>query len=75
MTEMIHKLKGDIKKCMLRKFGREIDLDELEESVLQKLVAKLPYSTNDIKKAYERRILEMQVVMNCTAYLILTTAL
>lgn len=67
MTEMIHKLKADIKEGMRRKFGREIDLDELEESVLRRLVAEMKYSTKDIKKAYERRRLEMQVVINCTA--------
>jgi hypothetical protein len=67
MTEMIHKLKEDITECMLRKFGREIDLDELEESVLQRLVAEMKYSTKDIKKTYESRILEMQVIINCRA--------
>jgi hypothetical protein len=67
MTKIIHKLKDDIRECMLRKFGQEIDLDELEESILQRLVAKIKYSTKDIKKAYERRILEMQVVINCIA--------
>jgi hypothetical protein len=67
MIEMIHKLKEDIRQCMLRKFGQEIDLDELEESILQTLAAKIKYSTKDIRKAYERRILEMQVLMNCIA--------
>jgi predicted chitinase len=67
MAEMIHKLKEDITECMLRKFGREIDLNELEESILRRLVAEMKYSTKDIKKAYERRILEMQVAMNCSA--------
>jgi predicted chitinase len=67
MTEMIHKLKEGITECMLRKFGREFDLDELEESILRRLVAEMKYSTKDIKKAYERRILEMQVAMNCSA--------
>jgi hypothetical protein len=71
MTEMIHKLKEDITECMLRKFSGEIDLDELEEAILRRLVAQIKSSTKDIKKAYERRILEMQVVMSCRAQSIL----
>jgi hypothetical protein len=63
MVEMIHKLKQDIKECMCRKFGGEIDLDELEEAILRRHVAEMKSSMKDIMKAYERKISAMQVVI------------
>lgn len=65
MVGMIHKLKEDITECMFRKFGGEIDLDELEESVLRRLLAETKCSRKDIIAAYERKISAMRVVINC----------
>jgi hypothetical protein len=61
LLETIQKLKADIKEGMLRKFGEEIDLDEMEESVLRRLVAEEKSPVKDLIKAYERRIHDMQV--------------
>lgn len=61
MVETIQKLKADITECMLRKFGGEIDFDEMEESILRRLVAEEQSPVKDLIKAYERRIYDMQV--------------
>jgi hypothetical protein len=65
MVGMIHRLKEDITECMFKKFGGEIDFDELEEAVLRRLVAEMKSSRKDIIIAYERKISAMQVVINC----------
>jgi hypothetical protein len=46
---------------MLKKFGGEIDLDEMEESILRRLVAEEQSTVKDLIKAYERRIHDMEV--------------
>ena len=61
LVETIQKLKADITECMLRKFGGEIDLDDMEESILRRLVAEEQALVKDLIKAYERRIHDMQV--------------
>lgn len=61
LVETIQKLKTDITECMLRKFGQEIDLDEMEESILRRLVAEEKSPVKDLIKAYERKIHDMQV--------------
>jgi hypothetical protein len=61
LLETIQKLKADITECMLRKFGGEIDLDEMEESVLMRLIAEEKSPVKDLMKAYEKRIHDMQV--------------
>jgi hypothetical protein len=65
MVGMIHRLKEDINECMFTKFGGKIDLDELEEAVLRRLVAEMKSSRKDIIMAYEKQISAMQVVINC----------
>jgi hypothetical protein len=67
MAEKIHRLKKDITECMHKKFGGKIDLDELQEAVLKRLVAEMKSSRKDIRRAYERKITAMQVDMNCKA--------
>jgi len=61
LVETIQQLKADITECMLRKFGGEIDLDDMEESILRRLVAEEQSPVKDLIKAYERRIHDMQV--------------
>jgi len=61
LVDTIQKLKADITECMLRKFGGEIDLDEMEESILGRLVAEEKSPVKDLIEAYERRIHDMQV--------------
>jgi hypothetical protein len=61
LVETIQKLKADITECMLKKFGGEIDLDEMEESILRRLVAEEQSPVKDLIKAYERTIHDMQV--------------
>lgn len=61
LVETIQKLKADITECMLRKFGGEIDLDEMEESILRRLVAEEQSPVKDLIKAYEKTMHDMQV--------------
>jgi hypothetical protein len=61
LVETIQKLKDDITECMLRKYGEEIDLDEMLESILRRLVAEQQSPVKDLIKAYERRIHDKQV--------------
>jgi hypothetical protein len=61
LVETIQKLKADATQCMVRKFGGEIDLDEMEESILRRLVAEEKSPVKDLIKAYEMKIHDMQV--------------
>lgn len=73
LAETIQKLKADITECMLRKFGGEIDLDEMEESVLRRLVAEEKSPVKDLIKTYERRICDMQVSTHCEHQIFIVT--
>ena len=70
MTERIRLLKEDISECMYRKFNGKVNLDELEEAILRRLVAEMRTSLGDVKKEYENKILELQVqhtsLQNCS---------
>ncbi|PSN52097.1 hypothetical protein C0J52_03892 [Blattella germanica] len=65
MVERIRLLKEDINECMFRKFNGRIDLDELEEAILRRLVAEMRSSLKTIKEYYEKVIQEMKVQCQC----------
>ncbi|XP_069678702.1 cilia- and flagella-associated protein 44 [Periplaneta americana] len=60
MREMIRRLNDDITECMYRKFGGRIDLEELEESIIKRLVAEMKTSLANIKKECERTLFLME---------------
>lgn len=56
MERTITRLKGEIVELMKRKFGREVDIDELEEVQLKRMVFDLRMSLLDVRSLYEREL-------------------
>ena len=68
MMERKRVLKEDISECMFRKFNGKIDLDEIEEGIIKRLVAEMRNSLGDIKKIYDKKIQELEV-LHCRRYI------
>lgn len=63
MNQNIIDLKEEIHNTMLKKFGREVDLDELEETVLRRFAYEMRANIDEIKKSYVIRTGELRVCM------------
>lgn len=63
MDQNIIELKEEIHNTMLKKFGREVDLDELEETVLRRFAYEMRANIDEIKKSYMIRTGELKVCM------------
>ncbi|KAJ9600983.1 hypothetical protein L9F63_000821, partial [Diploptera punctata] len=60
MTEQIKLLKDEIAECMYRKFNAQVNIDEIEESILRRLVAEMRNSLADARKEYDKKIIELK---------------
>jgi cilia- and flagella-associated protein 44 len=56
MEQQIVDLKEEINGTMMKKFGRIVDLDELEETILRRMVYEMRANVNDVKKEYAHKI-------------------
>lgn len=65
MEQRILELKEEINSAMMKKFGRIIDLDELEEAILRRFVFEMSTNKEDVKKEYARKINEVKVSLSC----------
>lgn len=61
MEERIRKLRESIAEVMYRKFNQIIDLDQLEEAILKKLVHDLRFRMADVQKSYDKEIAKWKV--------------
>lgn len=61
MDQRILELKEEINSAMMKKFGRIIDLDELEEAILRRFVFEMSTNKEDVKQEYVRKISEVKV--------------
>lgn len=63
MNNQISKLKADIVDLMLIKFGRKVNIDELEESILKRLVQDLRFALLKFGEDYERELENCRVII------------
>ncbi|KAK6640272.1 hypothetical protein RUM44_011958 [Polyplax serrata] len=56
MKEMILNLTKEINEVMLRKFGTKVDIDDIEESLLKKLVADMHRIILDLEKSCDQKL-------------------
>ena len=56
MEKSIQELKEKIEILMKQRFGRVVDLDDVQEALLKKLVFNLKMSKLDIKRLYEAEL-------------------
>lgn len=61
MEHQILDLKEEIDSAMIKKFGRVVDLDELEEAILRRFVYEMRTNKEDVKKEYAKKINEVKV--------------
>lgn len=66
MEDRIYTLNNNIAECMKKKFGKAIDLDEVQEALLKKLIFDLRMSMLDIRSMYEEE-LHLWRVRQCNA--------
>ncbi|XP_055610904.1 cilia- and flagella-associated protein 44 isoform X2 [Uranotaenia lowii] len=55
MEQKIHSLKEELTETMIKKFGRVVNLDELEETILRKFAFEIRANMDEVKKSYEER--------------------
>ncbi|XP_035917499.1 cilia- and flagella-associated protein 44 isoform X1 [Anopheles stephensi] len=60
MRQQLVSLKEEISETMMKKFGRVIDLDELEETILRQYTFEMRANLDDVKKSYEERARELK---------------
>uniref|UniRef100_A0A182T366 Uncharacterized protein n=1 Tax=Anopheles maculatus TaxID=74869 RepID=A0A182T366_9DIPT len=60
MRQQLVSLKEEINETMMKKFGRVIDLDELEETILRQYTFEMRANLDDVKKSYEERARELK---------------
>lgn len=70
MAKQISNLKKQIKEAMIRKFGTVVDLNEVEESYLRRLVLDLRLSSVDFQSMYQAEIELYDVRFTISPYLI-----
>lgn len=61
MEKKIADIKADTTESMKRKFGRKIDLDEIQEAYLRRLVFDLRMSKIDVRSLYEQELKSWKV--------------
>lgn len=70
MKKDLGRLKKEILELMIIKFGRKVDIDEIEEAHLRKLVLELRMSKTDIRSLYEHELHMWKVRINFSLKLI-----
>lgn len=61
MEKQISDLKDETNQAMLKKFGRIINLDDLEETILRRFTYDMRANIDDIRKEYQRKISDIKV--------------
>lgn len=61
MQKYINQLKFETKDTVVRKFGFEVDLNELEESILRKSVFKIRANVDEAKKEMDKETRKLKV--------------
>uniref|UniRef100_A0A182N7M8 Cilia- and flagella-associated protein 44 n=1 Tax=Anopheles dirus TaxID=7168 RepID=A0A182N7M8_9DIPT len=60
MRQQLVSLKEEINETMMKKFGRVIDLDELEETILRQYTFEMRANLDDVKRSYDERSRELK---------------
>uniref|UniRef100_A0AAG5DEX7 Uncharacterized protein n=1 Tax=Anopheles atroparvus TaxID=41427 RepID=A0AAG5DEX7_ANOAO len=60
MRQQLVALREQIGQTMVKKFGRVIDLDELEETILRQYTFEMRANLDDVKKNYDERTRELK---------------
>ncbi|XP_052861271.1 cilia- and flagella-associated protein 44 [Anopheles cruzii] len=60
MRQQLVSLKETINGTMMKKFGRVIDLDELEETILRQYTFEMRANLDDVKKSYAERTKDLK---------------
>nr|XP_029730533.1 LOW QUALITY PROTEIN: cilia- and flagella-associated protein 44-like [Aedes albopictus] len=60
MDQQIIVLRDEINQAMIKKFGRIINLDELEETILRKFAFEMRANMDDVKKSYAERTRDLK---------------
>lgn len=71
MEQQIQELKDQIKDAMMKKFGMAVNLDELQEALLRKLLFEIRLNIDDVRSEFGRKI-EKQKRMLCEREIELT---
>lgn len=61
MEEYICELNRDLQQAMVKKFGMSVNLDELQETILNRFAFMLRSNFDDIKKEYAKKLEELKV--------------
>lgn len=61
MAKDIVRLKSEITECMIEKFGRKVNLDEIEQYVLRKNISLMQTVISDFRFMNDKKIALMQV--------------
>ncbi len=61
MEEYICELNRDLQQAMVKKFGMSVNLDELQETILNRFAFMLRSNFEDIKKEYAKKVEELKV--------------
>ncbi|XP_062543886.1 cilia- and flagella-associated protein 44 [Armigeres subalbatus] len=62
MDQQIIVLREEINQAMIKKFGRVINLDELEETILRKFAFEMRANMDDVKKSYAERTRDLKIL-------------
>ncbi|XP_055624931.1 cilia- and flagella-associated protein 44 isoform X2 [Toxorhynchites rutilus septentrionalis] len=60
MNQQIIDLKENINEAMIKKFGRIVNLDELEETILRKFAFEMRANMDDVKRSYAERTRDLK---------------
>lgn len=60
MSQLVAQLEQEIEEAVLRKFGVKVDLDELEEALVKKLVAEMNFIPFELQKKLDRKLVVLQ---------------
>lgn len=61
MEEYICELNRDLRQAMIKKFGMFVNLDELQETILNRFAFMIRSNFEDIKKEYAKKVEELKV--------------
>lgn len=61
MNRTIAQLRSEVSDKMVKKFGMKIDFDEMEESVLARLLMNQPKINDDAAKIREKELRKLKV--------------
>lgn len=63
MEEYICDLNRDLRQAMIKKFGMSVNLDELQETILNRFAFMIRSNFEDIKKEYAKKVEELKVML------------